>query len=236
MWRLTYCLVAIGVGALLAAAIGDAKSPSGTETRAVNSEQFHDRLLAIAQSYPLYGRLDANLHLALADCRVPVAAARISASKDTGTHGQKLYSLFVKQQDAYLDTSKHSSVGQVIIKESWVPKLVTDPAKAPQQELSRTLKVRTEDGKSVKEVQDRFLPYAQKDAELYHAARQSDLFIMYKLDPATPNTDQGWVYGTVTADGRKVTSAGRVASCMGCHQQAGKDRLFGVKALLGARK
>ncbi len=238
MWRLTSTLVVIGIGALVLAApvLGDAKAPSGTETPALNSEQFHERLLAIAQAYPLYGRLDANPRWAPTYCRAPLATAHLSASKDTGTHGQKLYSLFVKQPDVYLDLAKQSPIGQVIIKESWVPELVREPAKAPQQVLSRTLKVRTEDGKTVKEVQDRFLPYAQKDAKLYHAARQSDLFIMYKLDPATPDTDQGWVYGTVTVDGRKVTSAGRVASCMGCHQQAGKDRLFGVKALAGARK
>lgn len=238
MWRLTYSLVVIGIEALLLAApvLGNAKSPSGTENPVINSEQFHERLLAIAQSYPLYGRLDANPLWAPVDCRAPVGTAHVSASKDTGTHGQKLYSLFVKQPDVYLDLAKQSPVGQVIIKESWVPELVKDPAKAPQAVVSRTLKVRTEDGKSVKEVRDHFPPYAQQDGKLYHAARQGDLFIMYKLDPATSDTDQGWVYGTVTVEGRKVTSAGRVASCMGCHQQAGKDRLFGLKAWAGARK
>jgi hypothetical protein len=54
------------------------------------------------------------------------------------------------------------------------------------------------------------------------------LFIMMKLDPATPDTDHGWVYGTVAADRVTVTSAGRVASCMGCHESAGFDRLFGA--------
>ena len=62
MWRLTYSLVVIGIEALLLAApvLGDAKSPSGTENPVINSEQFHERLLAIAQSYPLYGRLEAT--------------------------------------------------------------------------------------------------------------------------------------------------------------------------------
>jgi hypothetical protein len=52
---------------------------------------------------------------------------------------------------------------------------------------------------------------------------------MFKLDPKTPGTDEGWVYGTVTADGKTVTSAGRVASRMKCHQEAPHDRLFGLK-------
>jgi hypothetical protein len=51
---------------------------------------------------------------------------------------------------------------------------------------------------------------------------------MYKLDAKTPGTDEGWVYGTVTPDGKDVTCAGRVASCMGCHADAPHDRLFGL--------
>ena len=51
---------------------------------------------------------------------------------------------------------------------------------------------------------------------------------MFKLDPATPETDEGWVYATVSPAGQ-VTSAGRVASCMGCHEtSATHERLYGV--------
>jgi hypothetical protein len=59
-------------------------------------------------------------------------------------------------------------------------------------------------------------------------AFQSDLFIMLKLDPNATNTDDGWVYGTVTPDAKTVTSAGKVASCMKCHVDAKTDRLFGL--------
>jgi hypothetical protein len=62
---------------------------------------------------------------------------------------------------------------------------------------------------------------------LYRPKEKSDLFIMFKLNPGTPETDEGWVYGIVTADRKKVTSAGRVASCMSCHLEAPHDRLFG---------
>ena len=51
---------------------------------------------------------------------------------------------------------------------------------------------------------------------------------MVKLDPSTPDTDAGWVYGTVSADGKQVNASGRIASCMKCHQQAKHDRLFGL--------
>jgi hypothetical protein len=51
---------------------------------------------------------------------------------------------------------------------------------------------------------------------------------MMKLDPATPNTDAGWVYGTVTPDGKTVTSSGKVETCLKCHVEAPGDRLFGI--------
>ncbi len=75
---------------------------------------------------------------------------------------------------------------------------------------------------------DHFLPFAEKDGKIYHAAKQADLFIMFKVDPKTKDTDKGWVYGTVTADAKKVTSSGKVESCMNCHQDAPHDRLFGL--------
>jgi hypothetical protein len=57
---------------------------------------------------------------------------------------------------------------------------------------------------------------------------KAELFIMYKLDPETPDTDEGWVYGTVTGDGAALISGGRLASCMSCHLEAPHDRLFGL--------
>lgn len=54
------------------------------------------------------------------------------------------------------------------------------------------------------------------------------LFVTFKLDPSTPGTGQGWVYGTVSAEGRSVTSSGPVESCMKCNADASLDRLFGL--------
>jgi hypothetical protein len=58
------------------------------------------------------------------------------------------------------------------------------------------------------------------------AGDETGLFVMAKV--GTPDSDAGWIYGTTTRDG-KVTSAGRVATCMGCHEDARRDRLFGVR-------
>jgi hypothetical protein len=72
------------------------------------------------------------------------------------------------------------------------------------------------------------VPYLREGGRWFHAREKAGLFVMFKLEPSTPGTDDGWVYGTVTADGKQVTSSGRVGSCMGCHKDAPHDRLFGV--------
>jgi hypothetical protein len=113
----------------------------------------------------------------------------------------------------------------VVVKESWVPEEVKDDG-TPLEPVRRTVKVRQ--GDTLVEQEDSFLPYARKDGHLYHAKEKGPLFVMFKLDPATPGTDEGWVYGTVTADGKTVTGVGKIESCMKCHQDAPHDRLFGL--------
>jgi hypothetical protein len=56
-----------------------------------------------------------------------------------------------------------------------------------------------------------------------------ELFVMLKTSAEDVDSDAGWVYGTLTPDGATVTSVGRINSCMGCHRDAPKDRIFGVK-------
>jgi len=195
---------------------------------------FHARLLEIAATYPEYGRIDDQWRWAPVLCDAPpqMPALRVSASKASETHGRKLYSIFAKISDRgrYFTEDQTSPVGQVVVKESWLPEEVADKAQ-PLEAISRKVKVHAKDNKdSTKtvEMEDRYVPYARKDGRLYHAAKKGPLFIMYKMDPKTPDTDEGWVYGTVTADGKEVTSAGRVESCMNCHRKAPHDRLFGL--------
>jgi hypothetical protein len=212
-------------GRFLPASGSDKAEPSAKKPA---TSPFESRLLEIAKSYTEYGRVDDQFRWAPGMCRPPnPAEARFSASKDAKTHGDKLYSIFASQRDSYVKLSdKANAVGQAVVKQSWIPKEVAD-TKEPLQPVVR----RVGPGRSTKgqrELFDRFLPYARKDGRLYHADRQAELFIMFKMDPKTPDTDQGWVYGTVTADGKKVTSAGRVESCMRCHQKATHDRLFGL--------
>jgi hypothetical protein len=221
-------------------------APRGTDPK-TSSKTFHPRLLEIARTYESFGRVDDEFRWAPYRCRMPnPAIARFSASKEATTHGQKLYSLFAENRRAYLDVDllsiapiaassaapkkKDQPVGQVLVKQSWIPKEIPDNAKGVAPVIRRIEEpAQGKDGKAVKKVQlDHFLPFAKMDGKLYRADKKAALFIMYKLDPATPGTDRGWVYGTVTPDGKQVTSAGRVASCMKCHESAKSDRLFGL--------
>jgi hypothetical protein len=172
------------------------------------------RALSISNEYKAWGRVDDELRWAPFLCRQPMPGiAWQSASSDGETHGQKLYSVFAKDHAAYPATS---AVGQVVVKESFQPELVTDPnfKWAPPY-----------DGSSIEA--DHFYPYAQKDGKFYKAGASAGLFMMYRVDPSTPNSDDGWIYATVSAD-RKVTGSGRIALCVGCHENADYGRLFGV--------
>lgn len=184
---------------------------------------FERRLLTIAQSYESFALADAKARWAPTSCAPNTVDPfkqhgdlHFSESDDSQTHGRKLYILFAKHMKSgasYIEDGKPNPIGQVIVKEAWVPEELNDDGK-PLPSITRN-------GKKV-------VPYARKDGKLYHAKERASLFVMFKLDPKTPDTDEGWVYGTVSPDGKTVTSAGKVESCMKCHQKAPHDRLFGL--------
>jgi hypothetical protein len=206
---------------------GQSSSPAGMD--AAQRRAFDDRLLEIATSYESYGRSDTAARWAPADCRPPAAPEfAFSRSTDPETHGRKLYSLFAKHRGpwgSYVEAGQGSQVGQVIVKESWVPEEVKDDG-GPLEPVRRKVKVRQ--GDALVEQEDSFVPYARRGGRLYRAREKGPLFVMFKTDPQTPGTDEGWVYGTVTPDGQRVTSVGWAESCMKCHREAPHDRLFGL--------
>jgi hypothetical protein len=194
----------VGLAGLLLAA--PVPAPRGASD--ADRGPFAEKLREVARNYRSFARVDAVARWAPMACMPPPPGlSQLSASTDEKTHGRKIYFLFARDSDAYLRGAlKPSPVGQAVVKEAWVPEEVNDPANP------RAL--------------DRDKPFAGSGGKLYRAARQADLFVMLKLDPATPGTDRGWVYGTVSGDLKTVTSAGRVASCMKCHQTR-EHRLFG---------
>jgi hypothetical protein len=229
----------------------DPAPESRTEHLPAPAAQFHDRLLEIAESYEGYQYVDYQVYMVGTGCETNGALSRSyrdvkwSASGDDATHGKKLYFAFSNhgkirpsmagkgKGNSYLpDEGEANQVGKVVVKEAWLPEKVED-AGDPLPSVPRKIKFRVTDKNGAEHFEERtiyYTPYAGKNGHHYRAARKTGLFIMYKMDPATPGTDEGWVYGTVTADGKEVTGAGRLENCMKCHMEAPHDRLFGPPA------
>jgi hypothetical protein len=157
----------------------------------------------VAENYPQWGRVDDTFRFAALDCSAPMEPkARLSESTDPQTHGAKLYFLYALDAESYgshrsLIQAKLSGVTQAIVKESFA--------------AERTDKRGD----------------AQRDGIAYARGEARDLFIMLRPKKRVGATDEGWIYATVAADRRTVTSAGVVDSCAGCHREAPHGRLFG---------
>ncbi len=209
-----------GPGTVLDASV-DSNGDSGVSLNSDSSAASRpspaqiERALAIAGEYKSYGRVDDELRWAPFLCRQPLPGiARQSMSNDPTTHGQKLYSVFVRDYAGYPEPS---NPGQVVVKESFHADVVTDPdaSFAPAASGAPT------DGG------DHFYPFAMSNGKLYRAGLPAGLFIMYRDAPGVPDTDDGWTYATVSP-ASEVTASGRIDSCIGCHLLAPHGRLFGV--------
>ncbi len=185
---------------------------------------FEKELLQVAKDYKSWGRVDDEARWAPELCRLPnPSVARFSASKDANTHGQKLYSMFAKNRKDYVSPlSKPQSMGQVIVKESWVPEETTE-GKPGGIDTKKTVS-----GGKRPRIDGQHYPYATKGAKVFKASKLAGLYIMMKVDPKSPDADEGWIYATVSADLKTVTASGKIESCMKCHQDAKSDRLFGL--------
>ena len=171
--------------------------------------RFAPLVEAAAREYRYFPCVTGAPRRAPTDCRIPAPAVRRS---DAGPHGDKLYLLFARFADGsgYLEPGEPAKVGETLVKEAWQC-VDGEPVAA------------TEAGR-------RYLttPVLREGERTVHAGAAAGLFVMHKLDPMTPGTDQGWVYGAVDRDGR-VTGAGSLASCTKCHRDAAEDRRFGLR-------
>ena len=164
---------------------------------------FEAQVRAIAASY-LAGRVDDELRWAPWLCRMPYpGTAHQSASNDSTTHGQKLYSVFAKNHGAY-PAGPHTD--QAVVKESFRAETVgpLDAGYGPgtRDDAGQFPAQRGDGG-------DHLYPYALKDGVVYRAAEPMGLYIMFKLDPATPDTDDGvGVRDRDARRGRHVGGAG----------------------------
>ncbi|WP_437960702.1 hypothetical protein WME76_14315 [Sorangium sp. So ce119] len=190
--------------------------------------RFAPLIASAFREYRAWGRVDDELRWAPWLCRLPMPGrARMSAADDGG-HARKLYSVFARHRDRYPFVQGpepvSQPVGQVLVKESYHPELVEKSA-AP--ELPGGSRPESPHG-----AEDHFDPYLRDGDRVYRASRLAGAYVVLKVAQETPGTDAGWVYGTVTPEG-EVTSAGRVASCMGCHESARHERVFGIAPATG---
>ncbi len=163
-------------------------------------------------------------------CNPPELPVQQSQSSDSLTHGQKLYFLYAKYENDYqmlgddlsietpdgFHSSQQNRVGQIIVKESW------HPVKASEREAKLL-----NDGND--DVQIDSSQFVKKDGTWYRAGEKGPLFAVMKVSKTDdPGTDNGWIYTTLTPDGKEITGIGRMESCMECHRQAPHERLFGI--------
>lgn len=184
-----------------------------TSTPVAPATALTETLRAIATEYASWHRVDEWSHWAPELCRMQPSVGRISTSDDRDTHGGKLYYLYAKDRAGYIAShDADQPIGQVIVKESWTP--VELGASDTVDALSKTI-----DGHTI----------AARDGKRWKPGEKHGLFVMIKCPADTPDTDAGWIYATTSADGRVVHDSGRIATCMGCHDDGTRDRMFGLK-------
>lgn len=237
--RLLLIVIVAGLSAL--ASTVPAVAPANATPGDSVDGPFHKAILKTAGEYVAWGRVDDEMRWAPTKC-LSTAPGRVyvSASQNEETHGRKLYSVFARQREDYASLEESTdavAVGQVVVKQSWVPQEVADPRQRPDRKFDfdhgkiRSTRALRPDRKrpDLDGGFDNFYPYAWKGDKVFKATKQADLFIMMKFDRETPDTDNGWVYATATPNGKRVTAAGRIESCMNCHHNAKRDRLFGLR-------
>jgi hypothetical protein len=127
-----------------------------------------------------------------------------------GPHAMELYRLYVKDLNAYMNASHQDQpTGQVMVKETWwVQEVPTDSLEHYHGKVSYNIRTRG----------------------WYRAVKRDRLFVMMKPD-RPKGADKGWVYAVMEASQphgpRTIIQAGKIASCMSCHKDAGRDRTFG---------
>jgi hypothetical protein len=183
-----------------------------------NDARWHPLLRRIATTYANWMRVDDRARWAPLDCRSPPPVpARLSEAADAEAHGGKLYFLYAFDPKAYGApatmlhpplTDRLDGAKQAIVKEAFRPIPYTVDAG--------------------KVVADGHWKPAEKDGRQFGPGERHALFVMLELPDKPAGTDEGWIYGTLAADLTTVTSAGLLPSCMGCHRDAPKGRLFGL--------
>ncbi|MGE0549030.1 MAG: hypothetical protein AB7O24_27575 [Kofleriaceae bacterium] len=197
--------------------------PSVSTVNTAAPAPFADDIRRAAVEYQQWGRVDAKPNIAPTLCRAPLpndhgarAAVRMSTAVDA-PHQDKLYYLWASDKAAYLTANAEIPLGFTIVKESFAAMPLAPDAPAPPPPVS-TVSPAAE-----------LAPITElrsNSGARFGIGTRSDLFVMQKVGDRA-DADHGWIYGTVSIDGT-VTSSGRVDRCMTCHEDATRERLFGL--------
>jgi len=195
-----------------------------------NDPRWHEDVRAIAEVYESWLRVDDMLRWAPELCSLPPApVARFSAAREKTPHERKIYALSAKDAKSYQgratagevwempDTPAARRVApmtQVLVKQAWKPERMTAEPDDGWKEDSNWGRSR--------------LHPVERDGHWYRGDEFAGLFVIFRPHAPAAPTDDGWVYATVTPEG-EVTGAGRMASCMACHEK-NEGRLFGLPA------
>lgn len=200
-----------------------------------NDEHWHQTVQDIRLAYRAWGRVDDEARWAPWLCRAPNPGyAHFSKAKKGTPHSEKLYTLFAKDAAAYgapksasesfvmfhakdehkAAIARIAKLEQVLVKESWIPEKMTE--KPSGHRFSKDCNW----GKAG-------VRPAKKGEHWYRGNQPGPLFMMFKPGKTDKPTDAGWIYATIGTDG-KVSGAGRMQSCISCHQSK-PSRLFGLK-------
>lgn len=188
--------------------------PSGETEPAASDPMSEHEILALLAHYK-YKMTDlTSARWSPFYCRM-MPMSEDSHAEDS-EHGRKAYFLWSDDPGAYYDIAadavESAPVGMTLVKESWTP----------LEEFEGSLHW----------ISSENMLYSTSPEVLYSdqpaLAEPYGLFVMHKLEPGTPHTDNGWVYATTDFEGTEVFEVGRIASCIGCHESAPHDRLYGV--------
>jgi hypothetical protein len=199
--------------------------------------RFAETLHHAAAKYRQWGRVDERPNLAPMLCRAPSGIdygfpshARLSGADDA-QHGRKLYYLFaglgehgMGEHYGRLGTpaAQEIPVGFTIVKQSWTAVPSPRPVANEPVPIDESFRLSSNAPAPIN--------WVVHDGQRLEVGEQAELFVLTKVGPPDmPGTDAGWIYATLSADGTRITSSGLVEQCMGCHEAATHERLFGLQ-------
>ena len=184
-------------------------------------------LTRAAAAYRSWGQIDDELRWAPTRCRMP-RRSRARVSRAGAPHGRKVYFVYASDRAAYVRFTTGSdaapAIGLTVVKEAFEPREL--PSEARGRAPLPASPFPQASPRTVLDGAEAYTPLADGE-RLLGAGEARGLYVLRFVGTAVPESDEGWIYGTLAPDGT-ATSTGRVSQCMACHRSAPHGRLFGL--------